>query len=90
MTTLVNVFNQNVIFNKGSKDRIGKKVCIFDDNTYTNHHYVYLMPICEVEPSLLAYLDKKVPLYVLQNLYYKLNRIDINSEIFDLPKALKK
>mgnify|MGYP003469152936 CR=1 FL=1 len=43
-----------------------------------------------MKPNLLAYLDKKVPLYVLQNLYYKLNNIDINSKIFDTPKILKK
>jgi len=88
--TFVDIFNQNIIFKKGSRDRIGRKVCIFEDDTLRNYHYVHLTPICEIEPNLLAYLDKKVPLYVLQNLYYKLNNIDINSKIFDTPKILKK
>lgn len=88
--TLVDIFNQNIIFKKGSKDRIGRKVCIFDDDTLRNCHYVYLIPICEIEPNLLAYLDKKVPLYILQKLYYKLNNIDINSSLFDKHKILQK
>ena len=88
--TFVDIFNKNIIFKKGSRDKIGRKVCIFEDDTLRNYHYVHLTPICEIEPNILAYLDKQVPLYVLQNLYYKLNNIDINSKIFDTPKTLKK
>lgn len=89
-TTLVDVFNRKVIFSKCQRDRIERKICIFEDDTLKKYHYVYLTPICEIEPNLLAFLDKKVPLYVLQNLYYKLNNINLNSKIFDKPKTLQK
>lgn len=88
--TFVDIFSQNVILTKCSRDKIGRKVCIFENDTLKNYHYIYLTPICEMEPNILAYMDKKVPLYVLQNLYYKLNNIDLNSEIFDKPKTLQK
>lgn len=88
--TLLDIFNKNVIFTKASRERVGRKVCIFEDDTLRNFHYIYLTPISEIEPNLLAYFDKKVPLYVLQNLYYKLNNIDLSSKIFNEPKTLQK
>lgn len=88
--TFVDIFTQKVIFKKSSKERITRKVCIFEDDTLRNYHYIHLTPICEIEPNLLAYLDKKVPLYILQFLYYKLNNIDLNSWVFNIPKTLKK
>lgn len=43
--------------------------------------YAYVTPICKIESALLAYPDKKVPLYVLQRVYYKLNNIDVKLPI---------
>ena len=59
--TLVDIFNQNIIFKKSSREKITRKVCKFEDDTLRKFHYVYLTPICEKEPNLLAYLDKKSP-----------------------------
>ena len=88
--TFVDIFNKNIIFKKSSRKKISRKVCIFEDDTLRNYHYIHLTPIYEKEPNLLAYLYKQVPTYILQNLYYKLNNININSDIFNKPKTLKK
>lgn len=88
-STLVDVLTNKVIYKKTSRSLINKTEKIFEDDTFTKFHYAYLTPICEKEPDLLAYIDKKVPLYVLQRLYYKLNNIDLSSPLFELPNSTK-
>ncbi|MBR1413208.1 MAG: hypothetical protein IJ574_00875 [Bacilli bacterium] len=52
--------------------------------------HVQFSPILEVAPELLAYVNNEVPIYVLQKIYYELNNIDINDEIYDEPSAKKR
>ncbi|MBQ9072147.1 MAG: hypothetical protein IJY25_03210 [Bacilli bacterium] len=79
-STLVDIFNNNVIYKKSSKGLIDKKQLMKkEDGTYLegSSQYAYFNHILDVDRSLLVYPDKKVPLYVLQQTYYKLNNIDI-------------
>ena len=82
-TTLINIFD-NIIFNqKKSTYELFREENIFDDDNKS--HPITCYPIYEVEPSLLAYTDKKVPMYVLEQIYYRLNNINVNS-----PNLIKK
>lgn len=38
------------------------------------------------DKNLLAYTDKKVPLYVIQQLYYKLNNVDVKTYVLKTGK----
>lgn len=88
-STLVDIFTKKIVYKKTSLELINMKEKIFEDETFKYFHYADITPICEKEPNLLAYTDKKVPLYVLQRLYYKLNNIDLSSPLFELPQTQK-
>lgn len=77
-STLIDIFSNNVIYQKDSMSKIKREEYITGERLGKGHT-AYLIPICEVDKNLLAYTDKKVPLYVLQQLYYKLNNVDVNA-----------
>lgn len=79
---LIDIFTNKVIYHKCSKNLITRTEKVFEDSEYKKFHYANLIPICEKEPNLLAYIDKQVPLYVLQRVYYKLNNVELSSPIF--------
>jgi len=88
-STLVDIFTKKIIHQKDSLAKIKRKEAVFGGDYKTDLHYAYLTPICEKEKSLLAYIDKKVPLYVLQRLYYKLNDVDLSSQLLENPQIVK-
>lgn len=75
-STLVDIFSNKIIYTKSSVDLITSKQWV--DKSYKEGYYAYLTPLHKFDNNILAYADKKVPLYVLQQLYYKLNNVDIN------------
>lgn len=77
--TVVDIFSGNVIYKKISKEPIYR--LDLDDNGF-----IFCTPICEVIPELLAYPNKQVPEYILQQAYYRLNNVNVNSEILSKAK----
>lgn len=70
-STLIDIFTNQVVYELNSVNLIKEKQYISKDN------YAYFYKVHEIDHSLLAYADKKVPLYVLQELYFKLNNVDV-------------
>lgn len=66
---LCDIFSDNIVYDKTSTDSIKK---LGED--------VSLQRIYHEDINLLAYIDYQVPTYVLQQLYYKLNGIDLSSQ----------
>ena len=87
---MIDIFSKQIIyeeFNEGilKEDfHIGKyNKC----NSKNNDYIAKLIPILEVEPNLLAYSDRNVPIYILERLNYKINNIDVKAPILQkLPK----
>lgn len=79
-STLVDIFSNNILYHKLSMTRINYKESVLDDKSYKTHN-AYLIPISKVDKNVLAFVDNKVPLYVLQQLYYKLNKVDVKAYI---------
>lgn len=77
-STLVDIFSNNVIYQKVSMEKIKRVEYIAGERREKGYEAI-LMPLHEIDKNILAYTDKKVPLYVLQQLYYKINNIDINT-----------
>lgn len=73
-STLTDIFTNKIIYTKRSIELINPVQLV-------NGHYAYLNPIYKFDNNILAYADKKVPLYVLQQLYYRLNGVNINEHI---------
>ena len=89
LSTLTNIFTNEIIFEKCARSHIDKKELVIERDQkkqYKKQYWVNIFPIYEIEHNLLAYTDKKVPLYVLQRLYYKLNNIDLNCPILKKQK----
>lgn len=84
-STLIDIFSNNIIYQKNSIKPIQKEE-YFSDNVLENTHHAFLLPLHEVDKNILAYANKKVPLYVLQQLYYKLNNVDINAYVLKKEK----
>jgi len=79
-STLTDIFSKKVIYEKKSMSYIERKELIMTEKTiYDENKYGYFYPVYEADKNLLAYVDKMVPKYVLQRLYYKLNNVDVNS-----------
>lgn len=76
-STLTDVFSKNVIYERKSIEAIEFPVEIFASLGHTHRGYLY--PIYEIDKDLLAFTNKMVPLYYLQQLYYQLNEIDVSS-----------
>jgi len=80
-STLTDIFTNNIVYEKCSQDKISNKELVSERNLNQESYYAYLFPIHDIDRDLLAYTDKKVPLYVLQQLYYRMNNVDVNSYV---------
>ena len=70
--TLTDIFSKKIIYETSCKiERY------FEVEELGIAYKTYLTPICEREHNLLVYADKKVPKYILLQLYYNLNNIDL-------------
>ena len=77
-STLIDIFSENTIYKKYSTGLIQERELVKNvDGTYSNKHARFNY-ITEIDRRLLAYPDKKVPKYILQQDYYALNNIDIS------------
>jgi len=80
-STLIDIFSGSIIYEKKSVDPIQREETIYHE-LYTignpQYHCVTCHPICEAVPDLLAYPDKQVPLYILQQHYYRLNNVKVS------------
>ena len=90
---MTDVLSGKVVFRKCSKDPnrlIKRKVQIYDDKFCRESHFAYICPVHEKERDLLAFPNNQVPLYVLQRLYYKLNKINIQNNILSTKRKTNK
>jgi len=85
LSTLIDIFTNNILYQKSSIKKINTKQFIPGETLYEGY-YAYLIPLHEVDKNILAFANKKVPLYVLQQLYYKLNNVDINAYVLKKEK----
>ena len=81
-STLFDIFTNNVIYQKKSIDKIQQKELV----NINEPQIAYLSHIKHFDKNLLAYIDKKVPLYVLQQLYYRLNNVDVDAYVLKKKK----
>ena len=88
LSTLTDIFSGNVIYQRSATEIIQRKQYI-RGKTLEDGYDAYLLPLHEVDKNLLAYTDKKVPLYVLQQLYYKLNNVNVNEYGLTQKKKVK-
>lgn len=86
---LIDIFTKKTIYKKLSISLIDKEQIVLEENNYRKYHYGYLFTISEKARELLVYTDKQVPLYVLQRLYYKLNKVNLSSPLLEEPKIKK-
>ena len=89
LSTLTDIFTNNIIFKKESTETIKEVQWIIKENyeeDFVGGYYAFLSPLSESDKNILAYTDKKVPLYILQQLYYRLNKIDISDYILKKEK----
>ena len=77
-STLTDVFSNNIVYQKSSTEIIQRKQYI-SGKTLSDGYYAFLLPLHEADNNLLAYANKQVPLYVLQQLFYRLNNVDANA-----------
>lgn len=78
---LIDIFTNQAIINQCSIERLEKNINFINKQT-GDYDEGTLTPIINIEHSLLVFIDQKVPLYVLQQLYYKLNNIDITKDSY--------
>ncbi len=76
-STLKDIFTNEVIYILRNTRKIRSREKINDGN---KQHIAYLKPICKVNKKLKLYPNKKVPLYILQEMYNQINNVD-NKEI---------
>ena len=80
-TTLIDIFTNNIVYHRCAIERIKSKQWVNYGSSTEDGYYAYLYPLHKVDNNILAYTNKMVPLYVLQQLYYKLNNVDVNAHI---------
>jgi len=81
-STLIDIFSNKIIYEKFSISLIDREEKLQNKyKFFMKDDYGYLTPIIEIEKELLIYADRLVPTYVLWQLYYKLNNIDLNSNL---------
>lgn len=74
--TLKDIFTNKILYDKIHSTRV-------EDNTiqlfspHVGYYTTHIHPITSFDKSLLVFADKQVPLCILQQMYYKLNNIDI-------------
>ena len=67
-----------VIYQRSATETIQRKEYI-SGKTLRDGYYAFLIPLHEVDNNLLAYTNKQIPIYILQQLYYKLNNVNVNA-----------
>lgn len=77
-STLIDIFNNNILYHKLSVSKIKYNEFVSNDKNHKPHE-AYLIPLHKFDKNILAYVDNKVPLYVLQQLYYRLNKVDVKT-----------
>lgn len=82
-STLIDIFSSRIVYQKKSMDTIQQNEWV-SGTTWKDGSFAELLPLHKCDRSILAYADKKVPVYVLQQLYYRLNHVDVK------PYMLKK
>lgn len=87
--TLRNIFDNTIVYEASQKSKLNRKEYIEFYIRNSNDKYAYIIPIHELDKNLLAYTDKQVPQYVLQQLYYRLNNVDINSPLLTQKQLIK-
>ena len=80
LCTLIDIFTNNIVYQRSATNKINRKQLISGETLYEGY-YAYLYPLHEVDNNILAFTNKMVPLYVLQQLYYRLNNVDVNAHI---------
>lgn len=75
---LIDIFTNKIVYEKKSINKISSHEIIEDG---TIRYYAHLSSIYDQEHNLLAYADKKVPRYILQQIYYRLNNVDLSDKI---------
>ena len=84
---LIDIFDNQIVYEKSSIRELEKKELLQEiPGDRSTYYYIYIIPIIELEPNLLVYIDKKVPLYVLIQLYYKLNKVNVNAKVLKKEK----
>lgn len=87
---LIDIFSNQIIYEEFDKGILKEDFYIKKYNQYNskdNDYIAKLIPILEVEPNLLVYSDRNVPIYILERLNYKINNIDVKAPILQkLPK----
>ena len=87
---LVDIFSNEVLFDQNNINPLHRKETIYANPLHSSESYdITCTPICEVVPELLAYPNKQVPAYVLQQVYYKLNSVNVNSKTLRKEKIIK-
>ena len=81
---LINIFTNVIEYDKSNESPIHREEYVFD--RYGDGYKAFLTPITIIDKNLLKYVDNMVPLVVLQRLYYKLNNVELTSDV----KMLKK
>lgn len=82
-SVLTDIFTNKVVYEKQSLDGICEKEFVKEDHT-NNSYFAYFYPIYEIDHNLLAYVDKQVPLYILQSLYFDINHINMKAKVLRL------
>lgn len=86
LSTLIDIFTNNIVYQNRSTEKISRKQYILG-KTLDEGRYGYFIPLHDVDRNLLAYINKKVPLYVLQQLYYRLNNVGVNAYVLKKEKS---
>ena len=81
-TTFVDVFSNNIVYEWKNKSQMNQTAIVGAGEFGCTH-------ICEIkifslenyERGVLAFPDKKVPLYVLEQIYYNINGVDLSAPI---------
>lgn len=80
-STLTDIFTNEVIYQKNSANMIERREKKINYKNPSDSYYAKFFPLFGADKNLLAYTDKKVPLYVIQQLYYRLNNVDVNAPV---------
>ena len=86
-STLKDIFTNEDVYILRATRKIRSREKIKDGN---KQYIAYLNPICKVNKTLKLYLDQRVPLYVLQDMYNELNNKDNKKNILNKNKTLNK
>lgn len=83
-SNLRNILNNKIVYKTFQKGILKRKIYIESSSLYNlkgEEYNAKLTPILEVDPNLLAYTDGLVPKYLLEQLSYKLNHVEVNAPV---------